>query len=178
MKTRKQQAMLLFLAADAVMFFSLFAAYIYLRRTALTWPTVFHFPSSLMAFAMTMFAVSASFTVAVAARQRNDLIAIRCVVASIGAWLCFVFIEAIEWARLIFFQGVTLRSGPFGASFYTLSGLHVAHVIAGLVYLTMVAIRIRRYDVGACALYVHFVNLMWLLLFPALYLSAADLQGL
>ncbi len=183
--TRTQQSMLVFLFADGVMSASFFVAFLYLRRMAPSWPVAFHFPSSLMAAAMTMFAVAATVTIQVAAhasQQRDDAIAVRSVAATIAGWLVFLLLEAIEWTRLIL-EGVTLRSNPwrvplFGASFYTLTGLHVLHVIGGLIYLMVVAIRIRKYDVGACALYVHYVNLTWLILFPTLYLTAADLQGL
>ncbi len=183
--THSQQTMLVFLFADAVMSASFYAAFLYLRRMSPSWPVAFHFPSSLMAAAMTMFAVAASVTVQVAAhaaKQRDDSLAVRSVAAAIAGWLVFLFLEAIEWTRLIL-GGVTLRSNPwrvplFGASFYTLTGFHILHVIVGLVYLMLVAWRIRKYDVGACALYVHYVNLTWLILFPSLYLSAADLQGL
>ncbi len=183
MKTRTQQAMLIFICADAVMFASFYSTYIYLRHLTPVWPTAFHFPSGLMAVAMTMFLLAGSFLAAVAARQTDAVIAVRCLAAAVVLWLSFLFIEAIEWVRLIVEESVTLRSNPwnvpvFGASFYMLSGFHALHVIAGIVYLTVVSVHVRKHDVGACALYIHFVNLMWLILFPTLYLSAADLQGL
>ncbi|MGI8990526.1 MAG: cytochrome c oxidase subunit 3 [Bryobacteraceae bacterium] len=181
--TRTQQAMLIFICADTATFASFYVAYIYLRRLAPAWPTAFHFPSGLMAVAMTMFLLAGSFLAAVAARQKEAVVIARCLAAAVVVWLSFLFVEAIEWVRLIVGEGVTLRSNPwnvpiFGASFYTLSGFHALHVIAGIVYMTVVAVRIRKHDAGACALYIHFVSVMWLVLFPTLYLSAADLQGL
>lgn len=183
--TPSQQTMLVFLFADAVMSASFYAAFLYLRRMSPIWPIAFHFPSGLMAIGMTMFAVAASVTVQVAvhaAKRRDDSLSVRSLAAAIAGWLVFLFLEAIEWTRLIL-EGVTLRSNPwrvplFGASFYTLTGFHILHVIGGLVYLMVVAARVRKYDVGACALYVHYVNLTWLVLFPTLYLTSADLQGL
>ncbi|MEO7143556.1 MAG: cytochrome c oxidase subunit 3 [Bryobacteraceae bacterium] len=181
--TRTQQAVLIFICADFVMFASFYAAYIYLRHLTPVWPTAFHFPSGLMGVAMTMFLLAGSVLAAVAARQKDEVVIVRCLAAAVVVWLSFIFVEAVEWVRLIMEEGVTFRSNPwnvpvFGASFYLMSGFHVLHVIAGIVYLTVVAVRIRKYDVGACALYVHFVNVMWLILFPTIYLSASDLKGL
>lgn len=181
--TRTQRATLILICADFAMFAAFYAAYIYLRHLTPVWPTAFHFPSALMAVAMTMFLLAGSFLAAVAARQADDAIAVRCLAAAVVTWLSFLFVEAVEWVRLIVEEGVTFRSNPwhvpiFGASFFLLSGFHVLHVIVGIVYLTVVAARVRRYDVGACALYIHFVNILWLILFPTLYLSASDLQGL
>jgi cytochrome c oxidase subunit 3 len=87
----------------------------------------------------------------------------------------------MEWVRLIVIMGVTLQSNPwnvplFGATYFILTGLHGLHVVAGLVYLTLVAI--KKWDVKAAQWYVHFVNAMWLPLFFGLYLASTDLQGL
>jgi cytochrome c oxidase subunit 3 len=87
----------------------------------------------------------------------------------------------MEWVRLIVIMGVTLRSNPwnvpaFGATYFMLTGLHGLHVIAGLLYLTLVAV--KKLDVKAARWYVHFVNAIWLPLFFGLYLASTDLQGL
>ena len=78
-------------------------------------------------------------------------------------------------------MGVTLRANPwnvplFGATYFILTGVHALHVIAGLLYLTLVAL--KKWDVKAALWYVNFVNLMWLPLFVGLYLASTDLRGL
>jgi len=178
--------MLLVLSADTIMTLTVFVVFAYLRFTAPRWPDAFHFPSGLMAVAMTMFLLSGSFTISSAVRasqapESQPHSTARWVAAIIAAWCCFVLLEGIEWARLILVVGVTLGSNPwnvpaFGATYFMLTGLHALHVIVGIVYLTVVGI--KKWDLRPARWYVHFVNAMWLPLFFGLYLASTDLQGL
>ena len=178
--------MLFFLSADAIMVLTVFSAFAYLRFRAPHWPDAFHFGSGLMAAAMTLFLLSGSFTMYLAVRAKHGGEADsqapgRWVAVTVASWCCFVLLEGLEWARLIFIMDVGLRSNPwniplFGASYFILTGVHGLHVIAGLIYLTLVAV--KKLDVRAAQWYVHFVNAMWLPLFIGLYLASADLQGL
>jgi cytochrome c oxidase subunit 3 len=73
-----------------------------------------------------------------------------------------------------------LRNNPwseplFGATFFTLTGAHLLHVLAGLIYVAIVARRFARGSANAesveiCGLYWSFVELVWLFVFPMLYL--------
>jgi cytochrome c oxidase subunit 3 len=178
--------MLLFLSADAIMTLTFFAVFAYLRFTSPHWPDAFHFGSGLMAAAMTMFLLSGSFTMQLSVRATSAGVAdaqapVRWVGVTIATWCCFILLEGMEWVRLLVIMGVTLRSNPwnvpaFGATYYILTGLHGFHVIAGVVYLTLVAV--KKWDVKAARWYVHFVNALWLPLFFGLYLASTDLQGL
>ena len=63
----------------------------------------------------------------------------------------------------------------FGAAFFTLTGLHMTHVAIGVVYLTVIAIAFGRgklssEDVEVSGLYWHFVDLVWMFIFPLVYL--------
>ncbi len=178
--TRRQRAMFLFLCADGLLFLALFAVYIYLRAHSPAWPVALHFASGLMAFAMTLFTLCGSFTMAVAAREQargGEVLPIRLLVATLALLGTFLLLDAMEWARLILFERVRL-STHFGATFFALSGFHALHVLVAAFYVVAVASSIKRSDVGACALFVHFTNLVWLAIFFGLYLSNADLQGL
>lgn len=178
--------MLLFLSADAIMTLAFFSVFVYLRFISPRWPEVFHFPSGLMAAAMTMFLLSGSFTMRLAVQaahggEADAQASAKWVIATVAGWFCFLLLEAMEWVRLIAFVGVTLRSNPwnvpvFGATYFLLTGLHALHVVCGLVYLMLVAM--KGWDVKAAQWYVHYVNAMWLPLFVGLYLTATDLQGL
>ncbi len=178
-----EKNMLMFLSADAIMTLTVFAAFTYLRLRSPHWPAAFHFPSALMAAAMTMFLLSGAFTMFHAARPRpgSEHAAGHWIAAAIAGWCCFLLIEAVEWIRLNVILGVTLSSNPwgvplFGASYFILTGFHALHVVAGLVYLTLVGF--KKWDRKAAFLYVSFVNLLWLPLFFGIYLASADLQGL
>jgi cytochrome c oxidase subunit 3 len=178
--------MIFFLSADAIMTLTLFVVFAYFRLRAPQWPAAFHFGSGLMAAAMTLFLLSGSFTIFMAVRathggEADAQAPASWVAVTVASWSCFVLLEGLEWARLIVMVGVTLGTNPwnvplFGATYFILTGLHGLHVIAGLVYLTLVAM--KKADVRAAQWYVHFVNAMWLPLFFGLYLASTDLQGL
>jgi cytochrome c oxidase subunit 3 len=172
--------MLIFLCADGIVFLALFTVYIYLRAHAAEWPLALHFASGLMAFAMTLFTLCGSFTMFAAAREQEkggEVNAVRLIVATIAVLGTFLILDAMEWARLILFEHVTLAT-HFGATFFALSGYHALHVFFAVFYLAAVAANIKRADVGAAAFFIHFTNLMWLAIFVGLYLSNADLKGL
>jgi len=82
-----------------------------------------------------------------------------------------------EWPDLIFNKILTPTSGFFGASFFLLTGIHGAHVVAGVIAYTYTDIRAfmgqyspKNYGFAeATATYWHFVHIIWLLLFALLW---------
>ena len=75
-------------------------------------------------------------------------------------------------------EGLTLSSGTYGTTYFTLTGFHGAHVFGGVIMLRVVLYRgmagqfsAKHYDaVEAASLYWHFVDVVWILLFSLLYL--------
>jgi cytochrome c oxidase subunit 3 len=68
----------------------------------------------------------------------------------------------------------------FGASFFTLTGLHMLHVISGVIYLGVIALGVSRgrfthEDVEISGLYWHFVDLVWMFIFPLVYLLSVKM---
>ena len=68
-----------------------------------------------------------------------------------------------------------MGSPLFGATFFTLTGLHMTHVTIGVIYLAIVALGFKRgkydtEDVEVSGLYWHFVDLVWMFIFPMVYL--------
>ncbi len=68
-------------------------------------------------------------------------------------------------------------SGPAGAAFFMMTGMHAFHVLTGLIFLAIVWINGRKglydekqYPVEAAAVYWHFVDVVWIFFYPALYL--------
>jgi cytochrome c oxidase subunit 3 len=85
----------------------------------------------------------------------------------------------VEWPTAIH-EGLTPSSGPYGAVFFMMTGMHAFHVITGLIFLMIVYLNARRglydqknYPVEAAAVYWHFVDLVWIFYYPALYLIGA-----
>lgn len=82
----------------------------------------------------------------------------------------------VEW-RLAIHEGITPGSGPAGAAFFMMTGMHAFHVFTGLILLAIVWVNGRRglydtrsYPVEAAAVYWHFVDVVWIFFYPALYL--------
>ena len=103
-------------------------------------------------------------------------------VSAIGG-LAFLVLHINEWRNLIA-EGVGLSQNPwgvplFGGTFFTLTGLHMAHVASGVIYLAVIAwgVSTRRYghdQVEVSGLYWHFVDLVWMFIFPMVYLLSVS----
>src|SRR5215211_7255142 len=85
----------------------------------------------------------------------------------------------VEWPNAIA-EGVSPSSGPQGAAFFMMTGMHAFHVFTGLILLAIVWLNGRRglydeknYPVEAAAVYWHFVDVVWIFFYPALYLIGA-----
>jgi cytochrome c oxidase subunit III len=89
----------------------------------------------------------------------------------------FLFGTALEWHRLIYEHGLTISTNLFGTTYYSLVGLHAFHVVAGLSMIGIVALfaltgRVTREHsrhVGVLALYWHFVDVVWIVVFTVVY---------
>jgi cytochrome c oxidase subunit 3/cytochrome o ubiquinol oxidase subunit 3 len=107
-------------------------------------------------------------------------------VASFTLWLAatialaaaFLTNTALEWKKLIYQDGLTISTNLFGTTFYSLVGLHATHVVVGLLLLTSTFIfslfgwvdsrQSERF--GVIALYWHFVDGVWIVVFTVVYL--------
>jgi cytochrome c oxidase subunit 3 len=82
----------------------------------------------------------------------------------------------VEWPNAIR-EGITPSSGPAGAAFFMMTGMHAFHVLTGLIFLAIIWNNGRKglydqkqYPVEAAAVYWHFVDVVWIFFYPALYL--------
>jgi len=181
----KKLGMWLFIVSDAITFSALIIAYAYTRVSSPSWPRPFEGPSIVNATVMTIILLSSSITVVMAVRaakmdQRAP--AAKWLMATMVGGILFDVLHIREWLGLIN-EGVVLFKNPwgvpmFGASFFTLTGLHMTHVTIGVVYLGVIAwgFNKRKYnadDVEVSGLYWHFVDLVWMFLFPLIYLMSA-----
>ncbi len=86
----------------------------------------------------------------------------------------FVTIKFFEWSAEIA-HGYTLLSNTFWSFYYTAAGLHALHVIGGVVIMGFVAAAARKgrelHRVELIGIYWHFVDLIWIFLFPLLYIA-------
>ena len=183
---RKRFGMWLFVIADGLTFAAILLSYAYLRYGTSNWPLVFHLiPSLAMAALMTLILLASSAAMLRAVRAKsagNPDASRRWVLMTIAGGVLFAVLHAQEWSVLLR-AGVTPFDNPwgvplFGATFFAITGLHLAHVAAGVVYLAIIAARLRSLsldDVQTAALYWHFVDAVWLFIFPVVYLTSANL---
>jgi len=180
----KKLGMWLFIISDSLTFSAMLVAYSYSRMSNKNWPTPFDFGAMINATVMTfvLLSSSVSMVLAVSAAQRGlRSLAAKWIGATMAGGLAFVVLHTREWLHL-FEEGVTPFANPwgvplFGASFFTLTGLHMLHVTSGVVYLGIVASGFARgkfadIDVEVAGLYWHFVDLVWMFIFPLVYLMS------
>ena len=85
-------------------------------------------------------------------------------------------VVGVEWPNAIK-EGVTASSGVAGAAFFMMTGMHAFHVLTGVIFLIIVLRNgarglydVKGYPVEAAAVYWHFVDVVWIFFYPALYL--------
>lgn len=95
------------------------------------------------------------------------------VFTSLGG-LIFLVVKAFEWTTEIS-HGFTITSNPFWSFYYTAAGLHGLHVLAGMIIMLWVASDARHnrelQRVEYIGIYWHFVDVVWIFLFPLLYIA-------
>ena len=184
----------LFLASEVMLFGSLFSSYALLRSGATTWPVqheVLSVPLAalntvvLIASSVTMVMAWASLaphTAAVRAGDREaEASSLKRYRLFMGLTLLggaiFLVVKSIEYSDK-FSHHLYPATNNFLGLYFTLTGLHAVHVIVGIGVLAWIAIRNNRGEfskeywtpVDLAALYWHLVDLVWIYLFPLLYL--------
>ena len=179
----KKMAMWLFIIADTATFAGCLVAYGFLRNGTPNWPTPFKFsPTVLNAMVMTFILITSSLTMLIgirAAKSGDKVGAFRWTMVTAAGGALFAILHLREWLGMIG-EGATLLHNPwgtplFGASFFSITGLHLLHVVGGVVALIAVGIRYKggRYnaeDLEITGLYWHFVDLVWMFVVPFVYL--------
>jgi heme/copper-type cytochrome/quinol oxidase subunit 3 len=88
--------------------------------------------------------------------------------------LIFLIVKSFEWTHEIR-EGFTIQAGGFWSYYYTAAGLHAFHVIAGMILMLWVASTAAKnqelHRVENIGIYWHFVDLVWIFLFPLLYIA-------
>lgn len=173
--------MLLFIASEAMLFGSFFAAYFFVRvvndNAPESWPPEpYHFPV-FVALINTLILVTSSFTIhwATTSIRRGNRRGLQAgLVGTIALGLAFLCTQALEYAHIGFNTG----DGAFASAFFGLTGLHGAHVFVGLTILIISAVRAFRghfspthfHGVELPAIYWHFVDVMWIVVYVTVYL--------
>ncbi len=173
--------MLMFLSAETMLFGGLIVGFLVLRYGAPVWPPPFQprLPIEVTGVNTAVLLLS-SVTMAQALsaiRRGNQAGLTRGLGQTAALGATFLAVQGYEWARLVEF-GLTVSSGSYGATFYTLIGAHALHVLGALVFLSIVWVRARRgrftaeahLPVVLCRIFWFFVVFVWPVLYVLVYL--------
>jgi cytochrome c oxidase subunit III len=168
----KKLVMWLFIISDACTFGAMLFGYGYLRNAAPDWPHHFGAASITNVAIMTFVLVTSSLTMLVGTRKAkadDKSGALRFTFITVALGLVFAALHLREWMSMIH-EGVSLFHNEwgaplFGATFFGVTGLHLAHVLSGVIALTVVALGYKRVrynadDIEIWSLYWHFVYLL------------------
>jgi heme/copper-type cytochrome/quinol oxidase subunit 3 len=109
-----------------------------------------------------------------AATQGDGPRAAKLLWATIGGACTFLVVKSFEWTHEIR-EGFTITSSTFWSFYYCAAGLHALHVLAGAIIMIFVAAEAAKnmelHRVELIGIYWHFVDLVWIFLFPLLYIA-------
>lgn len=184
----KKLGMWLFIVSDTMTFAAMLLAYSWERLANPGWPRPFEiYPAIAKSTMMTIVLLLSSLTMVLgvsAAHSNQRKKAVRWLLLTALGGAAFVVLHTTEWINLIH-EGYTPFSTPqgmplFGATFFGITGLHMLHVTTGVIYLVVIAMGYGRKkfsatDVEVSGLYWHFVDLVWMFVFPMIYLMSIKL---
>lgn len=132
-----------------------------------TWAGAFN---TIVLLTSSLFAVLAHY----ASTQGDGKKAARYLRFTVLGGLIFLIVKGFEWHHEISL-GFTLPSGGFWSFYYLAAGIHGAHVLVGMIVMLFVAAAASKnqdlHRVENAGIYWHFVDLVWIFLFPLLYIA-------
>jgi cytochrome c oxidase subunit 3/cytochrome o ubiquinol oxidase subunit 3 len=177
--SRGRVAMYCLIIAESAIFTIFVVAYIFYIGRSRSGPT----PRQVLEIPIfnTICLLSSSLTIWLAERSLD-----RNKIKLFGAWWAltlalgaiFLVGTGLEWHTLIYERGLTISTNLFGTTFYSLVGLHATHVLFGLIGLSVVLaftltghVRQEHSErVQVLALYWHFVDAIWVVVFTVVYI--------
>ena len=109
-----------------------------------------------------------------AAEEGNGPKAARLLFATVAGGATFLTVKGFEWTEEIT-HGMTIQSGGFWSYYYTAAGIHATHVLAGMIIMVFIAMSALKnqglHRVELVGIYWHFVDIVWIFLFPLLYIA-------
>jgi heme/copper-type cytochrome/quinol oxidase subunit 3 len=165
------------IGSEVVLFGGLIASYLLRRLLYEHWSDSAVHTNTLAGATNTFVLLTSSLFVVLAhhaAEHHKTQQAFRYLWLTISGGLTFMVIKGFEWGGEIA-HGYTLTTNLFWSFYYTATGLHTLHVIAGVVVMALVSMNVRRgknlHHVELIGIYWHFVDVVWIFLFPLLYIA-------
>lgn len=190
-ETKAKFGMWLFLLTELVLFSTLFIAYSFLRYE---YAHSFHSAASYLSIpfgvANTFILLTSSFFIALSEfyfEKDNNLKSKKYLVFTILLGATFLLIKSFEWSEKFkngiypnsqFFKEKSMGESIFFDLYFVMTGLHGLHVLIGIFLLLAIYLKIKTNSLSKkvifsnIVLYWHFVDIVWIYLFPLFYLSA------
>jgi len=174
--------MLFFIASEAFFFIALIISYVYYSRPGGTLSDTAAYLNVKKTAIFTFFLLFSSLTIELAERKLRSgkrRAMLLFLAATIMSGLVFLIGQGLEYRELIRNQ-VTISRDVFGSSFFTLTGFHGLHVLLGLITLAIMIrlisskkyIAVEGEAFNAAAIYWHFVDGVWVVVFTVVYIGA------
>ncbi len=165
------------LASEVVIFGGVLGSYLMHRLAHEEWANYASHTNVYIGTANTLVLLTSSLTAVLAhqaAETGDGKKASNYLFATCGGALLFLIFKSYEWSQEIA-HGYTISANAFWSFYYTAAGIHGAHVIVGAIIMFFVALEARKgnelHRVENVGLYWHFVDLVWIFLFPLLYIA-------
>ena len=174
--------MWVFLGSDCLFFGALIATYMVYRGQSLTGPypiDIINVPVTTISTFVLLMSSFAMVQALAATHADNKRGIVGWLVATAVLGAIFIGFQIVEF-NTFKNEGLTLGGNLFGATFFTLTGFHGAHVTLGIIWLLAMAIVANKgrvgpnsaLDIELLGLYWHFVDIVWIVIFTLLYLIA------
>lgn len=167
-----------FVAGETVIFGGLIACYTLLRLRHPEWAEHAAHTSWMVGGINTLVLLTSSLTMVKAFQSVTDGNPRRAVGLLGATWLLgltFLVIKFFEYSHEIQ-GGYTILTNLFWSFYYLMTGLHALHIIGGLAAIAVVVVGLRRGEdsqrVEYVGLYWHLVDIVWIFLFPLLYIAS------
>ncbi len=179
---RSRIMMLFFVGSEAFFFLALIISYVYYSNPGGHLSDSAKYLDVPRTAVFTFLLLSSSLTIWLAERgmhRHSRKAALGWLAATIVLGIAFLIGQGTEYAQLIGMD-VTISRDVFGSAFFTLTGFHGLHVIFGLIVLSVMSMMVgsRRYErvegkaFDSVAIYWHFVDGVWIVVFSVVYLGA------
>ncbi len=174
--------MWVFLGSDCLFFGALIATYMVYRGQSLAGPypiDIINVPVTTISTFVLLMSSFAMVQALAATHADNKRGIVGWLVATAVLGAIFIGFQIVEF-NTFKNEGLTLGGNLFGATFFTLTGFHGAHVTLGIIWLVAMAIVANKgrvgpnsaLDIELLGLYWHFVDIVWIVIFTLLYLIA------
>ena len=174
--------MWVFLGSDCLFFGALIATYMVYRGQSLAGPypiDIINVPVTTISTFVLLMSSFAMVQALAATHADNKRAIVGWLVATAALGSIFIGFQIVEF-NTFKNEGLTLGGNLFGATFFTLTGFHGAHVTLGIIWLVAMAIVANKgrvgpnsvLDIELLGLYWHFVDIVWIVIFTLLYLIA------